>query len=187
MSLEILCKQCTENRGSKQLFYSLAYNRYEDDFLGRNADDLPTGSNDGFRRKARVNRGYTGLRYAVSPQYRDVGYSGPSLISRSAYDLGTTGGSGGNYGGFSGHGGGYTSSPCCPLVVDPLTLVTLLAGIAGATFFLNTAITMNIVMTPKKKRKRRSAESARKNHSTLPTGKQFLKTWHVGMKKEKTC
>ena len=41
---------------------------------------------------------------------------------------------------------------CCPIVVDPLTFTALLGGIAAATFFLNTLITMNIT---KKRRRRR--------------------------------
>jgi hypothetical protein len=39
----------------------------------------------------------------------------------------------------SGHG------DCCPLVVDPKTLLTLLAFLAGATYFLYVDITMNIM------------------------------------------
>ena len=47
----------------------------------------------------------------------------------------------------SGHGGGLD---CCPLVVDPFLLITILGAIAAATFFLNVLITMNI--TRRKKR-----------------------------------
>ncbi len=47
---------------------------------------------------------------------------------------------------------GYGHDDCCPLVVDPLTLVAILGAIAAATFFLNTAITMNI--PPPRRRKR---------------------------------
>ncbi len=54
----------------------------------------------------------------------------------------------------SGSGGGKYVD-CCPLVVDPLTLLSLIAGIAAATAFLNVAITMNIVG---KKRKKRSGD-----------------------------
>ena len=39
----------------------------------------------------------------------------------------------------SGHGG-----DCCPPVVDPKTLLTLLGFLAAATYFLNIDITMNI-------------------------------------------
>lgn len=44
----------------------------------------------------------------------------------------------------SGSGSGYGHKDCCPLVVDALTLLTLLAGIAAATAFLYILITMNI-------------------------------------------
>lgn len=30
---------------------------------------------------------------------------------------------------------------CCPLVVDPLSLVALIGSVVGAAFFLNTTIT----------------------------------------------
>ncbi len=52
--------------------------------------------------------------------------------------------------------GGYSHSGyCCPLVVDPIIVLTLLGAVAAATFFLNIAITMNIVGR-KRRRKRRS-------------------------------
>lgn len=38
----------------------------------------------------------------------------------------------------------YDHDECCPLVVDPLTLFAFLGFLAGATYFLNTLITMNI-------------------------------------------
>ena len=60
----------------------------------------------------------------------------------SSYGFGSNGMA--NYGGFS--GGGMDEDGCCPLVVDPLTLAALLAGVAGATYFLNILITMNIMM-----------------------------------------
>ena len=41
-------------------------------------------------------------------------------------------------------------SECCDIVVDPFDLFTLMLYIAAATFFLRTAITMNVV----RKRKR---------------------------------
>ena len=66
------------------------------------------------------------------------------------------------YGGASsghGHSGyGLKRVECCPLVVDPLTVISLLAAIGGATFFLNTVITMDTMLpevnNPKRKRKR---------------------------------
>ena len=46
------------------------------------------------------------------------------------------------------HGGsyshGYGHDDCCPLVVDPLTLVALLGAVAAATAFFNVLITMNV-------------------------------------------
>ena len=57
----------------------------------------------------------------------------------------SSGGQSGSYGGGSKHG------KCCPLVVDPKALMTLLTAIAGVTFFLNQQILAEIM-----KRKRRS-------------------------------
>ena len=49
--------------------------------------------------------------------------------------------------------GGYGyGGQCCPLVVDPLSWLALLAGIAVATFLLQQAIVANI---GKRKRRRR--------------------------------
>lgn len=50
----------------------------------------------------------------------------------SDYHSGYGGGGGGHYSGSYGH-----DLECCPLVVDPLTLIAILGGIAGATVFLN--------------------------------------------------
>ncbi len=66
----------------------------------------------------------------------------------------------------SGHGYG----DCCPLVVDPLTLFAILLGIAGATFFLNTAITMNIM---RRKRRKRAENGQNWAFDLLQSGKQF--------------
>lgn len=51
--------------------------------------------------------------------------------------------------------GGYKLE-CCPLVVDPLTFVGLLGFVAAATAFLNTVITMNIMMAVVKRSRKRS-------------------------------
>ena len=61
------------------------------------------------------------------------------------------------YGSFSqsAYGG---QKPCCPLVVDPLSLLALLGFIAAATALLNSVITMNI-MAVATGRKRRSTFS----------------------------
>ncbi len=74
------------------------------------------------------------------------------LYSRTSPGASDRGGSFSSYGGWSSGSRGGGSYECCPLVVDPLTLVALLAFIAGGTYFLNIAITMNIV--GKKRRKR---------------------------------
>lgn len=47
---------------------------------------------------------------------------------------------------------GYDDGPCCPLVVDPFFLATLLGVIAAATYFLRVAITMNIMADRRRKR-----------------------------------
>ena len=63
---------------------------------------------------------------------------------------------------------------CCPLVVDPLTLIGLLGGIAAATAFLNVLITMNITG---RKRKRRSVGNAA---GAFDPGNAFLDVLHQG-------
>ena len=52
----------------------------------------------------------------------------------------------------SGSAWSRSSEPCCPLTVDPLSFLALVAGIAAATFFLNTVITMNIEARRRRKR-----------------------------------
>eukprot|EP00096_Caligus_rogercresseyi_P009238 TRINITY_DN3102_c0_g1_i2.p1 TRINITY_DN3102_c0_g1~~TRINITY_DN3102_c0_g1_i2.p1 ORF type:complete len:317 (+),score=90.03 TRINITY_DN3102_c0_g1_i2:2-952(+) len=46
---------------------------------------------------------------------------------------------------------------CCPVVIDPVTLLGLLAAIAAAAAFLRIAITMNIMMRRRRKRSRSSS------------------------------
>uniref|UniRef100_A0A0K2TWM1 Uncharacterized protein n=1 Tax=Lepeophtheirus salmonis TaxID=72036 RepID=A0A0K2TWM1_LEPSM len=41
---------------------------------------------------------------------------------------------------------------CCPVVIDPVTLLGLLAAVAAAAAFLRIAITMNIMMARRRKR-----------------------------------
>ena len=53
-----------------------------------------------------------------------------------------------NYGSFSSGGG----SMCCPLVVDPLTFISLLGFIGLAAYFLNDLIAMSNLMAKRKKR-----------------------------------
>ena len=49
-------------------------------------------------------------------------------------------------------GGYHHHEPCCPLVVDPLTLTAILGAIAAATAFFNVLITMNISGGRRRKR-----------------------------------
>lgn len=56
----------------------------------------------------------------------------------------------GPVGSYSGSGG----SDCCPLVVDTLTYISLIAFIGLATYFLNEFIAMS--MLAKRRRKRRN-------------------------------
>jgi len=45
---------------------------------------------------------------------------------------------------------------CCPLVVKPLVVLSLLGLLAFATFFLNILITMNITMRRRRRRRKRT-------------------------------
>ena len=65
-------------------------------------------------------------------------------------------GSGSGYGGYGHESYGHEHHDCCPLVVDPMTLCALLGLIAAATYFLRTAITMNMNIVGRKRRKKRS-------------------------------
>jgi len=88
--------------------------------------------------------------------------------------------------GHSGHGGhGHDSfyvmkKECCELVVDPLAFLSLLAGIAGGTAFLNVAITMNIA---KRRRRRRSSPASASgnslNESLMILVKQGRRKWNI--------
>ena len=55
-----------------------------------------------------------------------------------------------NYGSFSGGG------DCCPLVVDPYTLLALKLFLAAAVYLLNTVITMSTLMMARRRRRKRS-------------------------------
>ena len=61
-----------------------------------------------------------------------------------------------NFGASSGSG-----SDCCPPVVDPLLIMALLGFIGAATYFLQSLITMNLMMA---RRKKRSLKSGRPEH-----------------------
>ena len=53
------------------------------------------------------------------------------------------------YGALSSSGSG---EDCCPLVVDPLLLLTLTSFIAAAVYLLNIEITMSMLMMARRKR-----------------------------------
>ena len=103
----------------------------------------------------------------------DNGLSAPGIdridgqIDRTGFGHSGHGGghhSGGGYGhsgggyGHGGHHGGH-SIPCCPLVVDPFTVIGLIGFIAASTYFLNILITMNIMAPGKRRRKRANLEN----------------------------
>jgi len=82
------------------------------------------------------------------------------------------------YGHHSGYGHGHHGSDyghavhyhddhkeCCPLVVDPLALISILGLLLGGTAFLNVAITMNITM--RRRRKKRSSPNVVSSSSDL--------------------
>ena len=92
--------------------------------------------------------------------YDDVTAPGPKSYGHSGYGHSGYGHSGyqDDHYGHSGYGHddhGYetyhSKDVCCPPVIDILTLLALLGGIAAATFFLNTVITMNIMMGRRKR------------------------------------
>ena len=60
--------------------------------------------------------------------------------------------SSGTVGSYSGSGG----SDCCPLVVDTLTYISLIAFIGLATYFLNEFIAMSMLAKKRKRRKKRN-------------------------------
>ena len=63
----------------------------------------------------------------------------------------------GGHSGHSGHSGSYSGGhgdDCCPLVVDPLTVLALLSFLAAATFLLNQAISMSNLMVRRKRENR---------------------------------
>jgi len=64
----------------------------------------------------------------------------------------------------SDHYGYKTKTECCELVVDPLAFLSLLAGVLGGTAFLNVAITMNITM---RRRRRKRSSGVERDHGIL--------------------
>lgn len=62
-----------------------------------------------------------------------------------------------SHGSYSGYGS--SSHDCCPLVVDPLTLLALGAFLAAAVYLLNELIAMSMLMMARKRK--RSANLAK--------------------------
>lgn len=65
---------------------------------------------------------------------------------------GLLGGSAGN--GYGGGGGSYGHGPelqCCDAVVDPISLLTTIAGIAALALFLRQAVIDNMIMGRRKR------------------------------------
>ena len=83
-----------------------------------------------------IGREYNPYQYSLSKDYDRSGYG-------YGYDDHHSG-----YGADVGYGhSGYEyhdDHMCCPLVVDPLALCALLGFIAAGTYFLRTAVTMNM-------------------------------------------
>ena len=70
--------------------------------------------------------------------------------------------------------GGIKYNECCPLVVNPLAYVGMLAFLAAAVYFLNEQIGMSMLMMPAGRRKRSAENSV---WSIFDQGKTFW--WFV--------
>ena len=107
-----------------------------------------SGPNESYKRSVKRASGSSdGYGYSSSPVLGpSYGGSGPSYGGS-----GPSYGSSGPYGSFSSGGG----MDCCPLVVDPLTLLSFVAFIGAATYLLNQVISMSNLA----KRKKRSSEA----------------------------
>ena len=93
---------------------------------------------------------------ASASSYHSSGHSGYGS-DHTGYGSGhSSGGYGHSSGGYS-HGGYFDD--CCPLVVDNLTFTALMSFLALATYFLQTLITMNLMMAGRKKRRSISRNS----------------------------
>ena len=86
-----------------------------------------------------------------------MGYgNGYSLDTYSGNDYSIKTYSGGHSGGYGGdHHGAFSGSGCCPGVVDPLTMLALVGGIALATYFFEIQIRNSMLMMARKKRRKR--------------------------------
>ena len=98
----------------------------------------------------------TNQNYYYNPYYsaNSYGYT-PSVSDRRIFTSPSTRRQGNS--GKSGYGshGSYSSghgSDCCPLVVDPLTLLSLGAFLAAAVYLLNELIAMSMLMARRRKR-----------------------------------
>ena len=66
---------------------------------------------------------------------------------------------------------GHSETACCPLVVDPLSLFSLLGFIGALTALLNSVITMNLMPAGAGRRKRTPSLKADSLGETISTGK----------------
>jgi len=116
---------------------------------------------------------YRGDGYSSRKGYDYSRYSPPTsdrLADRAGYD---------DYGidrsgGYSGYG---HEKKCCPLVIKPLVFLSLLAGIAAGTAFLNVLITMNVM---RRRRKRREIGPGVDAESKVTVKELLYQTFHQG-------
>ncbi len=110
-----------------------------------------------------ANAGYNKIRGSKAQARTDeyVGYN----AGHSGY--------GSSHSGYGSSHSGYGSSKvkkleCCELVVDPLALTALLGFLAAGTAFLNTVITMTIMMMDGRRRRRRQSEPEQRGRHGRP-------------------
>ena len=115
-----------------------------------------------FKRQLPIGVGseHSPYRYPFSNEYDRSGYGDRSYgHSSSGYGHSSSG-----YGSHSGYGHSSYDyhddhHECCPLVIDPLVMCALLGFIAAATWFLRTAITMNMNIVGRKRRRKKRSDS----------------------------
>ena len=99
----------------------------------------------------------TNQNYYYNPYYsaNTYGYTPSTYVSdRRIFTSPSTRSKSGSKSGYGSHGS-YSSghgSDCCPLVVDPLTLLSLGAFLAAAVYLLNELIAMSMLMMRRRKR-----------------------------------